>query len=328
VTVLLGVDGGGTKTHAIIADGAGDVLGFGASGAGNWEDVGIEAAGAAIRAAVRGALDGAEVKADEVAASVFGLAGVDFPADELRLSGIPEALGLVGRCRIVNDAFVALRAGADLPWGAVVIAGSGSVAAGRNPSGVVHRTLGLGPMFGDWGSASEISEAGVGAVADELTGRGPATALSQLLCERTGSATGLELVERISRGHVDAAAFAPVVMEAADRNDQVACAILERAGAALGASAVLVIRALEMQDLDLELVLAGGLFRAPNPCLVGPLETTVKSAAPLARPTRLEAPPAVGAVLLAMELADMPSARDVHERLVAGARAVEEGSSR
>jgi N-acetylglucosamine kinase-like BadF-type ATPase len=328
MTAFLGVDGGGTKTDAIVADEDGTVLGLGASGAANWEDVGIEAAGAAIRAAVREALDASGVRAGEIVASVFGLAGVDFPKDELRLSGVPEAVGLEQPYRIVNDAFVALRAGADEPWGAVVIAGTGSVAAGRNPAGAVYRTLGLGPLFGDWGSASEISEAGVGAVADELTGRGPTTLLTQLLCEATGSATGLELVERISREHVDAATFAPVVVEAADRNDQVACAILERAGTALGASAVLVIRALEMQDLDLQLVLAGGLFRAPNACLVASLETAVRNAAPLARPVRLEVSPAVGAVLLAMETADVRSDPAVRERLVAAVRSSGEGSRR
>jgi N-acetylglucosamine kinase-like BadF-type ATPase len=322
VTIVLGVDGGGTKTHAVVADETGAILGFGASGPGNWEDVGIEAAGAAIRAAVRGAFDSGGVGPGDVRASVFGLAGVDFPSDRLRLSGIPEAVGLVGPCEITNDAFVALRAGAGRSWGVVVIAGSGSVAAGRNSAGEVFRTLGLGPLFGDWGSASEISEAGVGAVADEFTGRGPKTLLTELLCERTGSASGMDFIERAGRGRVDPAVFAPVVVEAADRSDEVACGILERAGEALGASAALVIRALGMQELDPELVLAGGLFHTRNRCLNQTLEATVRRTAPRVQPVRLEAPPVVGAVLLAMELGGAPTDREVHERLSGAAASV------
>src|SRR5205823_2825674 len=123
---------------------------------GNWEDVGIEAAAAALRSCAREALDAAGVAAESVDGSVFTLAGVDFPIDEGRLSGIPLALGLAEPTRIMNDAFAALRAGTDQPHGVVVVAGTGSVVAGRNERGREFRTLGLGPTFGDVGSASEV----------------------------------------------------------------------------------------------------------------------------------------------------------------------------
>src|SRR5919197_1833339 len=103
MAVVLGVEGGGSHTHAVVADLDGRLLGTGASrDASNWEDVGIEAAAAAIKSCVRAALSSAAVAPGDVAASVFARAGVDFPIDELRLSGIPEALGLGERPRIVN----------------------------------------------------------------------------------------------------------------------------------------------------------------------------------------------------------------------------------
>src|ERR671930_2022702 len=120
---VLGVEGGGSHTHAVVAELDGRLLGAaGSRDPSNWEDVGIEAAGAAIKACVRFSLSSSGVAPGEVASSVFALAGVDFPIDELRLSGIPEALGLQPPGRIVNDAFAALRAGASNPFGVVVVA--------------------------------------------------------------------------------------------------------------------------------------------------------------------------------------------------------------
>lgn len=316
---VLGVDGGGTKTHVIVADPGGAILGVGVSGAANWEDVGMAAAGAAILSAIREALNRAGVKPEDMEASVFGLAGVDFASDELRLSSVPDSLGLGGPHRIVNDSLVALRAGTNRPWGVVVIAGSGSIAGGRNPDGEEFRTLGLGPIYGDWGAGTEVSQAAVSAVADQVTGRGPETALAEKLRERTGSASILEMLEGLGRARIDDTVFSPLVVEAAEGGDAVARRILERAGTALGASAALVARKLRMTEMEFELVMSGGMFRANSRIIPAALEATVKREAPGARPVRLEAPPVVGAVLLAMEMAGMPIDVDLHTRLAVAA---------
>jgi len=316
---VLGVHGDGESSHALVVEPSGRILGSGASGPANWEVVGIEAAGAAVRACVRGALERAGLTPPDVVASAFGLAGVDFPSDRLRLRGVPEALGLTGPCEITNDSFAALRAGASRPWGVCVIAGAGAVAAGRNPSGEVYRTLGLGPLFGDSGSAAEIADDAVSAVADEFTGRGPKTLLTTLLCERSGSASALELIEGLARARIDSSAFAPVVFDAAGRGDVVARGILVRAGEALGRSAALVVRALRMHDLEFELVLAGSLFEPEIPFLRDALEETVRRTAPRFRSIRLGIPPVVGAALLALELGGMPT-EGLTERLGPAAR--------
>jgi N-acetylglucosamine kinase-like BadF-type ATPase len=170
---VLGVEGGGSHCHAVLADTSGQVLGIGANqDPANWDDVGIEAAAGAIRSCVTEALNAAGLTPGDVGASVFALAGVDFPMDEQLLAGIPSAIGITGPCRIANDAFASLRAGTDHHQGVVVVAGTGSVVAGRNASGEEFRTLGMGPLLGDTGSASEVSEAAVTAVAGAYTGRG------------------------------------------------------------------------------------------------------------------------------------------------------------
>ena len=70
-----------------------------------------------------------------------------------------------------------------------MIAGTGHVAAGRDAAGRTFRTFGLGPMYGDFGSATDVAEEAVRAVADALTGRGPKTTLCRLLPALAGCAS-------------------------------------------------------------------------------------------------------------------------------------------
>ena len=74
MTTVLGLDGGGTKTHVVIADDEGGLLGAATGGASNWEDVGMEGAAQSIRAVVLEALQAAQMEPEALDASVFGLA--------------------------------------------------------------------------------------------------------------------------------------------------------------------------------------------------------------------------------------------------------------
>jgi N-acetylglucosamine kinase-like BadF-type ATPase len=299
---VLGVEGGGSHCHAVLADTSGHVLGIGANqDPANWDDVGIEAAAGAIRSCVTEALNAAGLKPGGVGASVFALAGVDFPMDEHLLAGIPSAIGIIGPCRIANDAYASLRAGTDQPHGVVVVAGTGSVVAGRNTDREEFRTLGMGPLLGDSGSASEVSEAAVTAVADAYIGRGPETTLTGLLCERSGVASVVAFLEAASRQRIDTTVFSPEVVLAAEEGDAAARSILVEAGRSLGATAAHVVRRLGMEDDPFDLVLAGGMFRAETRHLVDGLGSVVRPMAPQVRFQPLRDPPVVGAVLMAID---------------------------
>ena len=305
---VLGVDGGGRKTHAAVADLDGTLLGVGQASGSNWEIVGLDAALLAIAEASDLALERAGLGRGGVDAAVFGLAGLDWPADDAQMQTSLDALGFGGKRRLVNDAFVALRAGCPQPWGVVVISGTGTIAAGRDPAGKEYRTLGLGRVFGDFGSEFDVSELAVRAVADAYTGRGPSTMLTDLLCARSGEATTERLLERISRADTrlrspEVANMAPLVLEATEAGDLVARQILEEIGQALGSTAGHVATRLGMEDLEFTVVLAGGLFRTPNRYLLDQLELGVRRTAPNASLSILSAPPVVGAVLIALELA-------------------------
>ncbi|HET6813689.1 MAG TPA: BadF/BadG/BcrA/BcrD ATPase family protein [Actinomycetota bacterium] len=314
---VLGVDGGGSKTHALVADERGEVLGFSSSGRSNWEDTGLEAAGAALAEAIGGALAAAQVPPGALAASAFGLAGLDWDPDRPMLGALLDPLGLAGPRRLENDSFIALRAGASRPFGVVVIAGTGHVAAGRDPAGRTVRTLGLGPMYGDFGSATDVAEEAVRAVADAYTGRGPATSLSRLLPPLAGCASAEQLLQRLSRGLVPLPEAAPLVLQEAEAGDPACRQIVLHAGASLGESAAVVARRLGLGGQRFEMVMAGGLFRSRNRLLEGTLVDTMARQAPQAVPVHLTCRPVVGAALDALDLAGLPTDPGVRDRLVA-----------
>jgi N-acetylglucosamine kinase-like BadF-type ATPase len=317
VRAVLGVDGGGSKTHALVADERGEVLGFASSGRSNWEDTGLEAAGAALAEAIGGALAAAQVPPGALAASAFGLAGLDWDPDRPMLGALLDPLGLAGPRRLENDSFIALRAGASRPFGVVVIAGTGHVAAGRDPAGRTVRTLGLGPMYGDFGSATDVAEEAVRAMADAYTGRGPATSLSRLLPPLAGCASAEQLLQRLSRGLVPLPEAAPLVLQEAEAGDPACRQIVLHAGASLGESAAVVARRLGLGGQRFEMVMAGGLFRSRNRLLEGTLVDTMARQAPQAVPVHLTCRPVVGAALDALDLAGLPTDPGVRDRLVA-----------
>jgi N-acetylglucosamine kinase-like BadF-type ATPase len=317
MTTVLGVDGGGTKTHAVVADETGQVLGVAIRGPSNWEEVGLPRAADALDRAVKTALAEACIQSQDLSRSVFGLAGVDWESDQLRIETILRPLQLGGPVDILNDSFIALRAGTSRSFGVVVIAGTGSVVAGRNPEGETFRTLGLGSYFGDYGGGSDISESALTAVAEAYTGKGPPTALSDVMCAHERVRSVAELLEMVSREQDDLPYVASEVMEVGEAGDEVARRILERSGRDLGRNAALVSRRLGMTDTEFELVLAGGLFQARTDLLVDPLFDEARKGATRARVVRLETPPVVGAVAAALERSGVVVDRTVIERLAA-----------
>ena len=323
--VVLGVEGAGVRTHALVCDESGRVLGAAESGPSNWEIVGIGGAGAALRVAVAGALEQADIRAQDIDASVFGLGGIDWPSDLERLAHAIEPLELGGPSQLVNDSFVALRAGASDPWGVVVVAGTGTVAAGVSPSGETFRTLGLGALLGDFGGENDVSVEAVRAVAAAYTGLGPATRLTEILCAHLAVATAAEVLERVSRrehgGRIEdeVEAFAPAVVAAAAEGDPVARSILDRAGAALGEVALLVARKLDLVGGEFELVLAGSLFDRAARLVSDPLEVVVRPQAPGAVIVFLTTPPVVGAVLMALDGLGVRADPTIRSRVATGA---------
>lgn len=314
--LALGLDAGGTKTDAVICDVAGAVLGFGSSGRGNWEQSGLELATASLGEAVAGALATAGATAGAISSAVFALAGVDWPDDVVRLDPVVASFGLGGPYEIVNDAFAALRAGCRSDFGAVSVAGTASVTAARNRSRETFRTLAIG--YGERGGAADLVDAGLDAIARSRHGLAPATLLEPRYLEALGLASADELFRAFNRdGLRPSPALAPLVLRAAADGDSAAIGIAQGMGEGLAASVIGAARLLGMDHDTFEVVRAGGIHRAGSPSLDGAFRAALGGGCPGARPVLLDASPAIGAALLALERITEVDP-ELHDRLLVG----------
>src|SRR5262245_58880847 len=211
---LLGVDGGGSKTVALLADSAGRVLGRGAAGASNYQAIGAARACGAIEQAALAAFAVAGIVPGRVGAVCLGMAGAGRPDDQALFRGWAVVQWPGALVSIVNDAELALAAGTPDGWGVALICGTGSIAYGRDRAGRVARAGGWGPLMGDEGSAYAIGLAALRAVARAADGRGPATALTRAVLDRWSLADLQALIRRVYReaaAPADIAALAALV---------------------------------------------------------------------------------------------------------------------
>jgi N-acetylglucosamine kinase-like BadF-type ATPase len=318
--IVLGIDGGASKTHAVLADEQGHVQGVGRTGCSNWEVVGLDGAQVALEQAILEATADAGIRWQDITASGYGLAGVDWPSDEERLKPVIAALGVGGPSVMVNDAFLPLRAGTGDGVGLAAIAGSGTTVVGRNHAGQTARSFGAGYPFTDWGGAGDIAREAAHAVAGAYKGLAPETALTGRMLAKTGCADVAELLEKLMRWQVEIdGEFAPQVFQTAHEGDAVAQSIVRRVGEAIGANATAVARRLEMLDITFDLVAAGGVFSSRSDLLRDSLLETVRTQAPKVNLIHWQAPPVVGALLMALDLlglAALPDTRSLAVQVV------------
>jgi N-acetylglucosamine kinase-like BadF-type ATPase len=300
---FLGLDTGGTKSHALIADENGRVVGFGASGPGNWEVVGWEGTGRILNEVTNQALATAGIGRQQIAGAGFGLAGYDWPEDRRPHVQLIESLGLNAPFELVNDAFLGLLAGAATGWGVAVGAGTSCNCYGRDQQGRIGRTTGFSGWFGEYAGAGELVRKAIQAVAKEWTQRGPVTRLSNAFITLTGAHDVVDLLAGLTRDRYHlSAANARTVFQVAAEGDAVAQSIIRWVGRELGTLALGVIRQLNLEALTFEVVLAGSLYNG-SPIIAQEISLAIHALAPGARLTRLHAPPVVGGVVLGMEQA-------------------------
>jgi N-acetylglucosamine kinase-like BadF-type ATPase len=298
--LVLGIDAGGTKTQAAIADARGRVLGLGLAGSGNVDDVGIEGVRCAFAQAVAEARR--EAGYDGPLASGFvGAAGIVSEADRAAVAAASE--GLAERIEVDHDCRVALAGALDGAPGAVLIAGTGSVCYGRLASGADHRAGGWGDLVGDEGSSHWLGVEAMRAAVRSADGRGPRSVLEPMVVERLGLSGMDQLLHKLYLPRLpraDIAALAPVVFEAAAGADEAAAGLVSRACQHLAECVAAVAVALDWDTgTELPVGMIGGLFRAGDQ-LIRPLEKALALAAPYARLLPPLRPPVEGACRLAL----------------------------
>jgi N-acetylglucosamine kinase-like BadF-type ATPase len=301
----LGVDVGGTKTHAIVSDSTGRVLGFGHTGAGNPEGVGYDGLVEALHLACGEAIHAAGIKENDIAGAGFGVAGYDFPAERQPTLQAIKRLGLSCSLEVVNDVILGLIAGSRQGWGVVIDSGTGNNVRGRDLHGHEGWVTGCGPAFGEYGGASDMVQRAIQAISHQWSTRGPETQLAEQFIEVCGASSLTDLIEGLAleRYHIHSG-YARLVFETAQAGDRVAQEVIAWVATELGHTANAVVHQLHFQELEFEVVLIGSVFNGGT-LFIDPLEKTIQDYAPRASFSRLRVPPVTGGVLLGMEQAGL-----------------------
>jgi N-acetylglucosamine kinase-like BadF-type ATPase len=296
---VIGIDAGGTKTVCLLADQRGMILSEGRGPGANLHAAGDLAVEQVLRDVIAEAIGSRPIVP---AAICLGIAGVD-REDEMRtVRAIMGRIGHESRVLVVNDALIALTAGARDAPAIVIISGTGSIVYGRNANGEAARAGGWGHMIGDEGSGYWIGREALSAVMRAYDGRGPATRLTAAILAHLSLNDESRLPRIVYDREVPrmtVAAMGPIVHDAAEEGDPVARRILERAADELVLAAQTVASRLEMRGDEFTFFLAGGAFRVV-PWLGGELERRLGEVAPRCIVETLNEEPAVGAVWLAL----------------------------
>ncbi|MGH9932890.1 MAG: BadF/BadG/BcrA/BcrD ATPase family protein [Pyrinomonadaceae bacterium] len=300
---VVGVDGGGTKTRAVILDDDFRVLGEGLSGASNPLRVGIAGAATAIREAIDRACEAAQMRRTDLIAAEIGLAGARRRELNARIREALLSLG-IDEIVVVGDADIALYGATEGEPGLIVIAGTGSICCGINARRKTICAGGWGPIAGDEGAGAWIARRALRAIARAVDGRGPATSLTSAACTYFHVSDPNDLSTAIyapTMTNERLAAFGKNVIEAAKAKDRVAREILCEGGRELGSVAAAVIRNLKLEREAFPVAYVGGVFDAAGELVLSPLRAEVIRVAPKAHLAPPRFSPAVAAARMAWE---------------------------
>lgn len=303
---VLALDGGASKVDAVLLARDGSVLhatrcrSHGEKGV-EFVDYlqGVTRTLSAVAAAT-GAPDGRPL----APLGVYCLAGADLPQDDRRIRRWLSKEGWTRENVLRNDTFAVLRAGTERDWGVGVVCGSGTNCSGVSPDGREFRFPAVGGISGDWGGGYEIGRAAVWYALRAQDGRGERTSLATLVPAHFGMKRPRQVMEALYFGRLGEdrlVELPPVVFGAACQGDPVARSIVDRQADEVVAMAGTAIRKLRMTDLDVDVVLGGGIFHNEDQAFFARIRDGLRRVAPSVSVRVLTVPPVLGAALLGLD---------------------------
>ncbi len=297
MSIVVGVDAGGTATNVIAVKGDATIGEFVGDPA-NVRIAGVDDAADVIARAVGSALEGVAPAAVFVGAAGAGrddLAQSLQRALSVRLPGV--ALG------VSDDAFIALRAGVPSGDAMVLVAGTGSIAYAEC-DGRRFRTGGYGYLLGDEGSAFSIGAAALRMTLRSYDGRSPRDELIEAVEARLGATSAqavLNEVYEMPHPTRRIAALAPDVLRLAGAGERGAAKIVQNAALELFDLLKSLVKSAGLQDREVPLVFGGGLL-AQNSLLTYLLETRISNEMPFVHIVKGAPAPHFGALAMARNL--------------------------
>jgi N-acetylglucosamine kinase-like BadF-type ATPase len=305
---VVALDGGSTKTDAVLVAGDGTVLGRARVGPSNHQLVGVDAAmdevGAAIAAVTADAgIDDPPFPLCPV--GVYCLAGIDLPLDEEHLAPAIALRGWTGIDLLRNDTFAVSRAGTTATWGIGIVCGTGMNCVGVGPDGASVRFPALAELSGDFApGGSWLGVRALGLALRANDGRGPATLLSSRVPAHFGQPDALAVLTAVYSGALPYGRLfelAQVLLDAAAEGDLPARQAADLLADEVVTFARAAITRLALADTDVEVVLGGGIFETDDVAFGARVTDGIQAVAPRARVRHLDAPPVLGAALIGLD---------------------------
>jgi N-acetylglucosamine kinase-like BadF-type ATPase len=309
-TCVIGFDGGGTKTAAILADRKGTILAEAAGGPANFQIIGVEKAAEVLYSLLLECCEKAGRPSSEVSSAVAGLTGAGRSVDQERMKqSFSEYVRTKGIApdyvAIESDARIALEGAFKGLAGIILIAGTGSIAYGKTQEGDIFRVGGWGRIVGDEGGGYAIGREALNLVSKHIDGRGKETILTKLMAEQLGLKDQETIIKAVYRDNIDVASIAPLVIKAAGQHDTESERILNRAAFELTEHIRTLTFKLEgatkalRQKIPLSFV---GSLLTEQTLLSKIVKHKIEFSIPQIKVVKAQASPAFGAVLMALHL--------------------------
>jgi len=233
MSFIIGIDGGGTKTHAVITNLQGEKLYECFGGPSNFLIVGTEKVSVSLHEVIQDCLRCLNLSTADLAAVLLGSTGAGRRTDAELLetefqSFLRSKKISIPNFRVESDARIALEGAFGGKPGSILIAGTGSIMFGKDKAGTIHRVGGFGRYLGDEGSGYSIGRNGLTAVAKAFDGRSEKTIISDLLFEKFTISTSESLIQNVYKNNFDIPSVAPLVLQAAELDDKTAIEIIEQ----------------------------------------------------------------------------------------------------
>lgn len=293
--VILGIDGGGTKTHALIVDLEGNILATAANGGANWERIGIEATQKSLSEIVETALNSTSQKSANIVAATFALAGIDWDSDIDLFKSISPSLALPEDTSFINDSMAALFAGSPTGIGCVSIAGTGGKTSGRSETKTLQT---MGMDLGEGGGAGQLVSLALDYVARIYHGIETPSQLTQLVLAETGYDDRTEFFKAVARDGLRLTEdLAPKIFDLAANGDAGAIEITNKVAAQHATDVIAMIAQLELGSQSLSVTRAGGLHTAGCSVFDETFEKALRKVYPGIQTEVLDISPVYGAVI-------------------------------
>ena len=318
---ILGIDGGGTKTHAVLVDLHGNILGTAANGGANWERIGLAAVEKSLDELINTVLVKANTAREDIAASTFALAGIDWHEDEELFAPIVKTLDLQGRSNLVNDSIAALFAGIPDGIGCVSIAGTGGKTAGSDGDTTLQT---MGMELGEGGGAGQLINLALDSIARMHHGSAKSTQMYLRIPKAVGFSSPEDFFMSIARGRVRLdERLSPLIFELAVSGDTAALDVVNRVAHQHAIDIHGIATQLNFHHKPITVIRAGGLHTAGCAVFDATFESEVKRLLGNAHVHVLDIAPAFGAVIHAAHKFFGALAPEFLENLLAAARKVE-----